>query len=291
MPNCSSNTLFISKSSSSCPGACSSVGPTDVINAKIGQRRNRGKVIDQIKDHVLLVLGAPVVSVELDAQALDLTVKHILSIIEYYAPREYFTYYTFTTTSGKSVYKLPDEIGYVRQVSYKEAGADFAFQSSDLQGSIPIEYFYPGGAYASIQGGLIDPIQPIWGRAGEWALYKNYERMYSRLSSGIGGWEFLAGYRHIKLYPIPFRPTHVIVHYMQRQYDWDQVTEAMIEGSIAYAKMILGNIYNKYVNIPGPSGGVQLNPGLYQQGKEEYDRWREDLINKFGDGQLAITTG
>lgn len=35
--------------------------------------------------------------------------------------------------------------------------------------------FYPGGCCASIQEGKIDPLQPVWGKMGEWTLYKNDE--------------------------------------------------------------------------------------------------------------------
>lgn len=170
MPSCGPNTLVVSNSTGSgcSTNGCNDVGPADCLNAnKLSPRLNRGKVIDQLKDFVKLMLGAPVISLEIDEQQIDLAVKNTLKIIEYYAPREYFKYYTFRATPGKSVYEMPPDVGYIRQVYYRET-AEFAFQSADLQGAIPIEYFYPGGAYASVQGGLIDPIQPIWGRMGEW---------------------------------------------------------------------------------------------------------------------------
>lgn len=285
MPNCNAQTLMVTKPSNtaSCGPACGGLGPADCNISGMTQRRKREAVIEQIKDYVLLMLGAPVVKVELDDQHLDLAVKQTLKIMEYFAPMEYFTYYTFTTTPGKSVYDMPADVGFIRQVNYR-ATPEFAFQSADLQGAIPIEYFYPGGAYSSIQGGLIDPIQPIWGRAGEWTLYKQYERMYTRLSSSLGGWEWVNGYRSIKLYPIPFRAYHVSVHYMQRCKDWEEVTQPMQEGALAHAKMMLGLIRRKFANPPGPNGGIQLDGQMmYQEGKDEYEKWKEDLINKFGD--------
>lgn len=289
------STLFIKRPTHNnvhggCGPGCNNIGPTDCLQ-KVGRRDKRGKVIEQLKDYVLLMLGAPVVSIEMDDQGLDLAVQQTLKVMEYFAPTEYFNYYTFVTTPGKSVYELPPDVGYVRHVSYRELGSDFAFQSSDLQGAIPIEYFYPGGAYSSIQGGLIDPIQPIWGRQGEWVLYKMYERMYSRVSSAIGGWEWLGGYRHIKVYPIPTTTFHVIVHYMQRCYDWEEVTLAMQEGALAHAKMILGGIRKKYASPPGPGGGIQIDGAeMYAEGKEEYKTWKEELIYKWGD-LPAITLG
>jgi hypothetical protein len=237
----------------------------------------------------MLMLGAPSVSLELADAQLDLAVKNTLKIMEYYAPQEFFKYYTFRTIPGKSLYQMPPDVGYIRNVYYKET-AEFAFQSADLQGSIPIEYFYPGGAYSSIQGGMVDPIQPIWGRMGEWVLYKMYERMYAKTSSGLGGWEFVGGYKTIKLYPIPFRSNGVIVHYMQRCHDWDEVTMGMQEGALAHAKIMLGRIRSKYNQPIGPGGGVTLDGDrLLQEGMEEYKQWKEDLIYRYGDGQLSIT--
>jgi hypothetical protein len=261
-----------------------SLGPTDPTwKGELGPRRCREQVREQLKDFVLLMLGAPTVTIELDMQHLDLAVDQALKVFEDYAPREHFDYYTFNTVPGRSVYEMPPDVGLIRNVFYKEMGT-FAFQASDLDGAIPIEYFYPGGAYASIQGGLIDPIQPIWGRMGEWHLYKQYEQMYSRISSNLGGWEWVSGFRHIKLYPIPFKTQGVAVHYLQKQKDWCEVLEAMQEGALAYGKIMLGRIRGKWENIPGPGGGSVLDGAkLLDEGKEELEKWRENLIMRYGD--------
>jgi hypothetical protein len=267
-----------------CNSTCSELGHADPLNkSKLGPRRQREKVREQIKDYCLHMLGAPVVKLELDAQNLDFAVDQAMKIFEDYAGREYFQYYVFDSVPGKSVYQMPDEVGIIRNVFYKEVGS-YAFQASDLGGSIPIEYFYPGGSYNSIQGGLIDPIQPIWGRAGEWTLYKQYEQMYSRMSSALGGWEFLGGLNSIKLYPVPYRIQKVMVHYLQRNKDWGEVTQAIQEGSLTYAKEILGRIRSKYQSVPGAGGSVALDGStLLQEAREDRQKWFEDLIYKFGD--------
>ena len=288
MANCNSNTLVIGRPTKDAVGnlcnTCTNLGPTDPLNiSQLTSRPNREKVREQIKDYVLLMLGAPVIKVELDQQQLNLAVDESLKIFEDYAPREHFQYYVFPTTAGKSVYELPAEVGMVRNVFYKEQGT-FAFQASDLDGAIPIEYFYPGGAYSSIQGGLIDPIQPIWGRMGEWVLYKQYEQMYSRVASNLGGWEWLGGLGSIKLYPTPGATQRVIVHYLQKHKDWGEVTQAMQEGALAFSKIMLGRIRGKYANPPGPGGGVQLDgQQLVQEGMDDKNQWEEKLINKWGD--------
>lgn len=287
-----SNTLAIGRPSQSnmaampCSSSCSSsdLGHADpTYKSQLGPRRNREKVREQIRDYILHMLGAPSVKIELDEQNLDFCIDQALKVFEDYAGREYFSYYTFRTTPGKSVYEMPPDVGAVRNVFYKEMGS-FGFQANDLGGAIPIEYFYPGGAYASIQGGMIDPIQPIWGRMGEWVLYKQYEQMYSRISSNLGGWEFVGGLRHVKLYPIPYHSQLVIVHYIQKNKDWNDVTQAMQEGALTYAKEILGRVRGKYRNPPGPGGGMSLDgEALLQEAKEERTKWFEDLIYKFGE--------
>ncbi len=290
MANSGSNTLVIgrptqdSMSSLSCESQCSNLGPQDPLNkAQLGPRKKREKVREQIREYILHMLGAPAVKLELDEQNIAFCVDQSLKIFEDYAPREYFSYYTFRATPGQSVYKMPPDVGMIRNVFYKDQGT-FAFQASDLDGAIPIEYFYPGGAYASIQGGLIDPIQPIWGRAGEWYLYKQYEQMYSRLSSNIGGWEWVGGLNQIKLYPTPFKAQTIIVHFLQKHTDWGDVTEAMQEGALTYAKEILGRIRSKYVDVPGAGTHIQQDgQALLQEAKEERKEWKEELISKFGD--------
>jgi len=289
------NTLAINRPSMSnmasmqCNSSCSALGHADPLNkSRLGPRRQREKVREQIKDYILHMLGAPVVKLELDAQNLDFCVDQAMKIFEDYAGREYFQYYVFDSVPGKSVYTMPDEVGIIRNIFYKEVG-NYAFQASDMGGAIPIEYFYPGGSYNSIQGGLIDPIHPIWGRMGEWTLYKQYEQMYSRTSSALGGWEFLGGLNSIKLYPVPYRVQKVMVHYLQRNKDWGEVTQAMQEGALTYAKEVLGRIRSKYQSVPGAQGAVAMDGStLIQEAREDRQKWFEDLIYKFGD--LPIIT-
>jgi len=262
----------------------SNLGVSDPLDISLlGSRKNRSKVIAQIKDYVLLMLGAPVISIELDQQQLDACVDLSLQILEDYAPREYFQLYVFLTSPGKSIYKMPPEVGYIRNISYKDVPT-FNFSASDLGGAIPIEYFYPGGAYNSIQGGMIDPMQPIWGNMGEWVLYKQYEQMYSNVASNTGGWEWHGSYDQIKIYPIPMRSHSVIVHYIQKNKDWNRVTQAMQEGAIAFAKIMLGRIRSKIKNPPGPNGGVQLDGDtILAEGLQEKKDWEERLLTRFGD--------
>lgn len=293
MPFCGNNTMYINTPTQQGPPQCGGGNSYRSINepvgcGKIGPRRSREVVREQIKDYVLLMLGAPVVKVELDEQQLDAAVDLSLQVFEDYAGREYFDYYVFNTVPGKSVYTLPADVGIVRNVFYKETGT-MGFQQSDLGGALPIEYYYPGSAGGSLTAGLMDPTQPMWGRMGEWTLYKQYEQMFSRLSSNLGGWEWVGGMCNIKLYPIPFRVHPVVVHYLQKRPDYKQVTQAMQEGALIFAKEMLGRVRSKFASPPGPGGGMQLDGDkLLAEAREDKEKWQEQLIYRYGD-LLPIT--
>lgn len=283
MSNIGSNTLNIARPSQASLAACKAGCGDGISNCDSTLvRRKRDKVKEKIADYVLLMLGAPRIKIELDEQNLDLAVDQSLQIFEDYAPREFFQYMIIRATPGKSVYEMPPEVGVIRNVFYKET-ANFAFQASDLDGAIPIEYFYPGGAYSSIQGGLIDPIQPIWGRMGEWTLYKQYEHMYSRISSNIGGWEWVGDTNTIKVYPTPFKSQAIIVHYLQQCKDWRQVHQVMQEGALCHAMIMLGNVRGKYTGPLGPSQITLDGEYMRTKGYELKDQWEEKLLTRFGD--------
>lgn len=275
---CSSSGIKTATGSCGTSACNSPVGPHD---RKLSPRKTREKVREDLRDYVLLMLGAPVVKVELDQQSLDLAVDQSMKIFEDYAGREYFDYYTFFTIPGKSVYKMPDDVGMIRNVFYKET-AKLGFQASDLDGAIPLDYMYSGGA--SMMGGMVNPVQPMWGKMGEWVLYKQYESMFARTSSNLGGWEWVSDLGHIKLYPIPCGSQKVMVHYLQKCKDWKEVNQAMQEGALAHAMIMLGHIRGKYAQPPGPGGGMALD-GDYMRTKgwELKEKWQEELIYKFGD--------
>jgi hypothetical protein len=74
------------------------------------------------------------------------------------------------------------------------------------------------------------------------------------------------------------------VHYLQRKPDFAQVTQAMQEGALSFAKIMLGRIRSKIQNPPGPNGGIQLDgQAILQEGLQDKKDWEERLITRFGD--------
>lgn len=256
--------------------------------AVLGTRSKRQNVRQQLHDYILLKLGAPVIDLELDEQQIDLAISEALDVWEDYAPREFYQYYTFPTSPGKSVYTMPPEVGHIREVSYREM-PNFGFQSADLGGQIPLEYF--AGGVINSGSSFLDQNAPIYGQMGVWTLYKQHLQMFNRLSSSLGGWEWVGGRNNIKLYPIPCKPQQVIVHYLQKCKDWECNYQSIREGALASAMMMVGEIRSKYQNIPGPSGGTVLNGAdILQRGRDMWDKFEERLLYRYGD-LLPITTG
>ena len=109
--------------------------------AVIGPRPKRQNVRQQLHDYILAKLGAPAIEIELDEQQIDLAIDEALDVWDDYAPHDFYQYYTFAALPGQSVYQLPPFVGHVRNVFYKQM-AEFAFQASDLGGSIPVEFFF-----------------------------------------------------------------------------------------------------------------------------------------------------
>lgn len=272
-------------------GSCNSnttLSAQDPLDAHLlGARPNRAKVRDQIREYILHMLGAPAMELELDEQNIDFCVDQALMIFEDYAPPEYFTYYSFDTIPGKSVYKLRPDVGHVLQVYYNEHPRPGIY-ANEIGGSLPIEFMYPGTSMAGGFGGF-QPNFPMWGDAGTFAAYTAYGSMFTKLASAIGSWEWVDDYHTIKLYPTPFRSINVSVHYLQKNKDWPRVTQAMQEGALSYAKEILGRIRSKYSTIPGPGGGLQLDGAtLLAEAQRDREKWFHDLIWKFSPPQGEI---
>jgi hypothetical protein len=62
------------------------------------------------------------------------------------------------------------------------------------------------------------------------------------------------------------------------------VTQAMQDGALAHAKIMLGRIRSKIKNPPGPNGGIQLDGDqLLQEGTEDKKQWQIDLLDRYGD--------
>lgn len=242
----------------------------------IPPRPKREGVREAIADSILLMLGAPSIPIELDSQQLMYAVDRALKTFERYASSNYYEYYTFQTTPGQSRYTLPCDIGFITNVFYRTDGS---CSSNGGPGTIEGLGQVPFGRVGSWQGGTYH--RPGWGNAGEFVVYKQYNEMYSKLSSTMGGYE-IVGDGDIMLYPNPRSSCYVIVHYMQRKRDWDETNEWVQDYALALAKQMLGRIRSNISQVVTPGGAVQLDgPALIQEALQEKQQLEEDLLMKW----------
>jgi hypothetical protein len=252
---------------------------------KIGPRPNRERVRGEIADYILLMLGAPVLDIELDRQQITLAVDEALRIFEEWAPASYFQYYTFETNAGQSVYELPCDIGIIRNVEHLGRECD---ASSQLGGGQTLGWIgdtgYGAGGLAWGSWGY-NRHQPFWGNAHEWVMFKQYEETFERLSGRNGGWEFFQDTHTLKIYPVPnLGGGTVTIHYLQKKKNWPEVHDWMNNYGLCLAKIMLGRIRSKYSNIVSPGGGVTLDgQNLLTEGLQEKKDLEKDLIYRWNE--------
>lgn len=260
-----------------------SQSPARDYDCQTGPRFNRERVRSEIADYVLLMLGAPVIQIELDVQQLSLVVDEALRIFEEWAPMSYFQYYHFTTTAGQSIYEMPCDIGLIRQVHYMPPSCDGATElgGGQVLGWIGDTGYGAGGLSWGAWG--YNRNQPYWGYAGEWQLFKQYEDMFERMSSRNGAWEFFENDRTVKLYPTPHTGNgRVSVHYLQKKKDWSMTHQWMNEYALALGKIIVGRIRSKYSTLLSPGSGVTLDGAtILAEGLAEKKQLEQDLVYKF----------
>lgn len=259
--------------------------PGRQYDCNVGPRFHREKIRSQIADYCIMMLGGPVIEIELDKQQISLAVNEGLKLLEEWAPSQFFKWYTFRTVAHQSVYEMPCQIGYIRSIEYMSPTCDGA---TELGGAMPLGWVGDTGYGA---GGLswgawgYNRNQPYWGYAGEWAVFKSYENMFERVSSRNGGWEFYEDLHKIKIYPTPYgNGGTVSVHYMEKKTDFKEATQFMQEYALALCKVMLGRIRGKYSSIVSAGDGVSLDAAqLLQEGNEEKKQLERDLVYKFAD--------
>lgn len=247
----------------------------------ISPRPRREQVRENIADSILLMLGAPKIPIELDAQQLGYAVDRALKTFERYADTNMYDYYMFMTTPGQARYTLPCDIGFISGVYYRTDGHCNMQSPNFMEGLSQV----PFGRVGSWQGGTF--YRPGWGHAGEFVLMQQYHEMYSKLASNIGGYEVIAN-NDILLYPNPSGICSVVVHYLPRKMDWQETHEWVQDYALALSKQMLGRIRSNISQVVTPGGAVQLDgPTLLQEGLQEKERLEEDLLTKWS-GPLGI---
>jgi hypothetical protein len=255
----------------------------------LGPRPNRESAREEIADYVMAMLGAPVVRLEIDKQQLSIAVDQAIKTYERGAPRYEYQWFYFHTVPGENRYKMPCDIGFIRDVRFRSGslcpggGID---DSMTLSSSIPFTGSLIAGGSMIGSYGLTGSQTISHVNVGEWHLFQAYEELFQRVSSREPTWE-MAGENTIILYPMPVRALGVAVEYVQRKKDWEDVADWIKKYALALAKEMLGRIRSKYDRYVSPSGGVTMDgAALLQESREDVAKLSEELLSLGNDHLL-----
>jgi hypothetical protein len=234
---------------------------------------------ETVKDYILLSLGHPLVTVELNDAQLLLCVHKALSRMEYYAPAYNTNYMTFVTSGGVNGYELPSFVtDNIEYVVYKKTLLSIASQEGTLERDILIKYYQENFVFRNFD-------------IGEYYLFMSHMEDVRKVLGREGSWQIING-NQVWLYPEPTEQEEVIVEY--RSLDANTihhfVRNWINEYAVAHAKEILGTIRGKYpAGLPGPDGATQLDGQiLRQESKQEKELLEQKLRDEF-NGQDFIT--
>jgi hypothetical protein len=239
------------------------VGELDTRFTKLGRKAN-----DQLKMHILSMLGHPVVNVEITEPQIEQVIRSTHDFICMYFPLEE-RYSFFYTTPLEPSYPLPADAASVSQVAWHPG-------TSSIANIFSIDYIMFNAANITGYQSLVSDFDMI----------REYQKFANRVLGLEGGWEYMPGDTasadRIKLYPIPKGAFPVIVRYVPivTNYRTPQAKEIAYRVMVARAKEMVGMARRKISTVPGPDGGQLGLDGdaLVQEGKAEYEQCIKDAL-------------
>ena len=221
-----------------------------------------------IQDFVLARLGFPVVRVELTEFQIQTAIDEAVSKLDYHAPDWCLQYCTFATSGGVSLYELPQVVmNNFRLAVYKKNLLSVAQSSNTLEFDFFIKYFQDNFLFQDFS-------------VGDYYITMSHLEMVRKILGNDGSFAVVNG-RYLNIAPTPTTWNEVIVEF--KALDTNTLHPYFVNWiqkySLAISKVILGNIRGKYVTLPSPGGGAQLNgEALIQQGNQEQEKLVEDLM-------------
>ena len=222
-----------------------------------------------LRDYAMAQLGHPTVRVELSPYQLRTCIDDAISKMNYHAPLWTKQIAVLDCSAGINMYELPkymlDNLEYV---VYKKTLLSIQSQAGTLEFDFFIKYFQDNFLFQN------------FGIADFYLLQQNLE-MTRKILSQEGSFNVVDG-KYLLLSPTPVTtPQQAIIEY--RALNSDSIHPAyrnwMQKWTLAAAKGVLGQIRGKYVVLPSPGGGAQLNgEALLSQSREEKQLLMEELI-------------
>jgi len=222
-----------------------------------------------IKDYIIGMLGYPVVRVELTDFQLKSCVQEGINKLNYHSPLWTLQYASFDASAGQNIYELPlFMLHNLENVYYRKTLLTIAAQAGTLEMDFFIKYFQDNFLFGNM-------------RVGEFYLMQQTLEMYRKILGGDGGFNIIGG-KYIQITPAPaMTPERVILEF--RAINSNTIQPAYLNWmqrySLAVAKGVLGQIRGKFVTVPSPAGGAQLNgQALLAESEKEKAALIEELL-------------
>jgi len=249
--------------------------PGDIDYANLNRRRFKSEdylneFYKSIQDFVLARLGFPVVRVELTTFQIQTAIDEAISKLDYHAPDWCAQFATFATRPGVSLYELPQVVmNNFKYATYKKNLLSIARANGTLEFDFFIKYFQDNFLFQDFS-------------VGDYYMVMNHLEMMRKILGRDGSFTVVNG-RYLNIAPTPTTtdPQEVVIEF--KALDSTTLHPFFVNWIQKYAcavsKVILGQIRGKYVTLPSPAGGAQLNgQQLIEQGTAEQELLQQSLL-------------
>ena len=247
------------------------------------------KTKQQLVDWMLVSLGYPGVTVELDDTQIDYCIQNALEKYTKYAwmgPDKYIMVNTKYYEPGHGLNLADKRILSVKEISTQRdnpmgMGMDMFFS--------PYAFFGQGGMGAS----------PFFNQAnvsptGSWITYQNAMEWYKlakRMTGSNPDFQYDKSTRYLQLFPEPRcgNQDHFILLTCQVLPPLEELygNEYVKRLCTAYAKILLGTVRKKFSTVQLLGGG-SIDTTIGEQGQQELDKIIEEIIKDESRGQSWI---
>lgn len=243
------------------------------------------KAKQQLIDWILTMLGAPLVTVELEDNQLNVAIQNALEKYTKYAyfPDQYLTLNLKYYKKGRG-FDLSDF--HVLQVN------DIAFGRDRILGLTNSDVFFGPQAWFMANGGY-----PFFGSrgnfAGSFTTYHNLHEFFDltkRMTGSNPDWVYYKETKTLRIMPEPReaegnRDLYILLT-CQVEPPLEELygNEYVKRLALAYAKIILGTVRKKFQNVTLVGGG-QIDTTIGDEGKEELNQIMETIQKDESKGQ------
>lgn len=243
---------------------------------------------EQVRQGVLIALGANLVDVELGQEDVDFAINRALLKYRQRSANAVEEAYTFLTIQPDiNEYTLPSETIEVRKLMRRRIGTGGTADSS-YQGGIEYDPFDLAFTnlyllQANTMGGLLT-----------FNLYNEYLNTASKMFGGDMDFTWNTVTKKLQIIRAPRAFEEVLMWvYMYRPEELLFIDPYagmwLLDCSIAYSKLILGEAREKFQSLAGPQGGISMNGSqLKAEGNAELALLEEQL-KTFADGQMPTS--